>query len=139
VITIGIAETQDRYKYLEERIKDEGGVDHLEESEEWFQLESTDDSGLFDHPHWDKYMHRTRYFTASVHYNVEEAGDRDEAYETEATGEDRSHSNMVRTGVSRIQVHLIRPRHHYDYDYDTDEGYLPPIHETYTVDPGKHE
>lgn len=133
---MGIAQRNDRYKYLEDRIEEQGGVEHLEESEEWFQLEGTGDGGLFDHPHWDKYMHRTRFFTASVHYDVVSAEEaEEEAYETDATGEDSigDFPDLVRLGVSNIQVTLIRPMHHYDVDsedFDWNDD-LPPIHSIY--------
>lgn len=134
---MGIAERQDRYKYLEDRIEENGGVEHLEESEEWFQLKSTKDKGIFDHPHWDKYMHRTRFFTATVWYKikpVEEVED-GEVYETFATGEDTDLKDYVRIEPKSIKVNLVRPRHHYEYK-DAEEE-LPPIHSSYTVDPAK--
>lgn len=81
-------------------------------------------------------MHRTRFFTAMVTYKIEDKkeGDGEEAYDTDATGEDRQFDDKVRKEVHNIQVDFCKPRHHYDEDES-----LPPIHETYTKDPVKSE
>jgi len=123
----------DRYKYLEDRIKEKGGVEHLEESDEWFLLSGSSDGGLFDHPYWDVYMHRTRFFKASVYFNIEDAESEEEAYETDATGEEYTgRENKVRKEPQSIKVSFCRPKHHYD-----EEEELPPIHEVYSKDPAE--
>mgnify|MGYP006273693057 CR=1 FL=1 len=111
---MGIAQVHnDRYKYLEDRIEENGGLEHLEESEEWFQLGATEDGGPFDHDHWDVYMHRTRFFRATVYYEKKD-------------GEKHEYTDEM----SGVRVEFTEPRHHYD-----DDAELPPIHSVYTKDP----
>jgi len=109
----------DRYKYLEDRIEEKGGVEHLEDSDEWFELGVTSDGAVFDHSYFDVYMHRTRFFKATVHFNTEKVEDDDGEVDIKRIEEDYT-----------VKVNFCKPRHH----YDEEEG-LPPIHETYTKDP----
>jgi len=111
---MGIAEVHnDRYKYLEDRIEEHGGLEHLKESEEWFQLGATQDEGVFDHEHWDAYMHRTRFFRATVYYEKEDV-----------------EKNEYTDEVHSIRVDFVKPMHHYDEDAE-----LPSIHSVYRKDP----
>lgn len=115
---MGIAERQDKYKYLEDRIDEHGGEEHLKESDEWFLLIDPDEDSAFDFPGFDVYMHRSRFFRATVHFGPSD--DEDSVYDQDT--------------VTSIRVELTRPKHHYAEDEP-----LPPIHDVYSKDPADEE